>query len=95
MSVSPQENLRDVEENHLVAEERYFRILGLDGHAEPWHNTSTPVLVTYARGDAHALAVSYVRHAARLPYTVLLYNLGLKPYSLSVVSLSLQHLSVI
>ncbi|XP_052752700.1 uncharacterized protein LOC113522215 isoform X2 [Galleria mellonella] len=81
-----QENLRDVEENNLVQEERYFRLLGLDGHVELWHNTTLPVLVTYARGDSHAMAVSFVRAAARLPYTVLLYNLGLKPYSLSVVS---------
>ncbi|CAG9783447.1 unnamed protein product [Diatraea saccharalis] len=81
-----QENLRDVEENHLVQEERYFRLLGLDGHLEPWHNTTQPVLVTHARGDEHALAVTFVRAAARLPYTVLLYNLGLKPYSLAMVS---------
>ncbi|KAM3961767.1 uncharacterized protein ACR2FA_004086 [Aphomia sociella] len=86
VSISPQENLRDVEENHLVQEETYFRLLGLDGHTELWHNTTVPVLVTYARGDSHAMAVSFVRAAARLPYTVLLYNLGLKPYSLSVVS---------
>ncbi|XP_049867128.1 uncharacterized protein LOC126367584 isoform X2 [Pectinophora gossypiella] len=77
-----QENLRDVEESNLVAEERYMRrLLG----AERWHNSSTPALVTHVRGDAHAPAVSFVRAAARLPYTVLLYNLGLKPYSLSVV----------
>ncbi|XP_059061265.1 uncharacterized protein LOC131854149 [Achroia grisella] len=86
VSVSPQENLRDVEESQLVQEERYFRVLGLDGHVEVWHNTTLPVLVTYARGDSHAMAVSFVRAAARLPYTVLLYNLGLKPYSLSMVS---------
>lgn len=81
-----QEQLRDVEEKHLVEEERYGRLLGLGAHAQPWHNTTLPVLVTHARGDAHALAVSFVRAAATLPYTVLLYNLGLKPYSLSVVS---------
>jgi hypothetical protein len=88
VSVSRQEKLRDVEENNLVQEERYFRLLGLDGRVEPWHNTTQPVLVTHARGDAHALAVSFVRAAARLPYTVLLYNLGLKPYSLAVVNTS-------
>ncbi|XP_060810907.1 uncharacterized protein LOC106139140 isoform X2 [Amyelois transitella] len=81
-----QENLRDVEENHLVQEKRYFKLLGLDGQVEQWHNTTLPVLVTYARGDDHALAVSFVRAAQQLPFTVLLYNLGLKPYSLSVVS---------
>ncbi|CAH0604476.1 unnamed protein product [Chrysodeixis includens] len=85
-SLSLQENLRDVEENHLVQEEQYERLLGLDGRQEPWHNTSLPALVTYARNDAHAQAVSFVRAAAKLPYTVLLYNLGLKPYSLAVVS---------
>ncbi|CAG5011080.1 unnamed protein product [Parnassius apollo] len=53
---------------------------------ERWRNCTLPALVTYARGDAHALAVAFVRHAARLPYTLLLYNVGLKPYSLSVVS---------
>ncbi|KAF9795682.1 hypothetical protein SFRURICE_003875 [Spodoptera frugiperda] len=85
-SLSQQENLRDVEENHLVQEEQYSRLLGLDGHQELWHNTTLPALVTYARNDAHAEAVSFIRAAAKLPYTVLLYNLGLKPYSLSVVS---------
>ncbi|XP_068629702.1 uncharacterized protein [Battus philenor] len=82
----PQEKLRDVEANHLVPEARYERLLGLDGRAEPWRNSTLPVLVTYARGDEHARAVGFVRHAARLPYTVLLYNLGLRPYSLAVVS---------
>ncbi|XP_053625602.1 uncharacterized protein LOC128683717 isoform X2 [Plodia interpunctella] len=81
-----QENLRDVEENHLVQEKRYFKLLGLDGQVELWHNTTVPVLVSYARGDDHALAVSFVRAAQQLPFTVLLYNLGLKPYSLGVVS---------
>lgn len=85
-SLSQQENLRDVEENHLVQEEQYSRLLGLDGHQELWHNTTTPALVTYARSDSHAQAVSFIRAAAKLPYTVLLYNLGLKPYSLAVVS---------
>lgn len=84
-----QEQLRDVEENHLVAEEQYDRLLGLDGHTELWHNTTLPALVTYARAESHALAVSFVRAAARLPYTVLLYNLGLKPNSLAIVSLLL------
>lgn len=82
----PQENLRDAEENHLVQEERYERVLGLDGRAEQWHNTSVPVVVTYAHEDALAQAVGFVRATARLPYTVLLYNIGLKPYSLAVVS---------
>ncbi|KAI8435430.1 hypothetical protein MSG28_003737 [Choristoneura fumiferana] len=86
VNLSPQDNLRDVEENHLVAEERYFRLLGLDGHTELWHNTTVPAIVTYARGDDHAMAVSFVRAAAKLPYTVLLYNLGLKPHSLALVS---------
>lgn len=81
-----QDQLRDVEENTLVGEEQYERALGLDGRTEPWHNASLPALVTYARADGHALAVSFVRAAARLPYTVLLYNLGLKPYSLAIVS---------
>ncbi|CAH2074768.1 unnamed protein product, partial [Iphiclides podalirius] len=81
-----QEKLRDVESNHMVQEERYAQLLGLDGRAEAWHNCTLPSLVTYARGDGHALAVAFVRHAARLPYTVLLYNIGLKPYSLAVVS---------
>ncbi|XP_037295607.1 uncharacterized protein LOC115451988 isoform X2 [Manduca sexta] len=80
-----QENLRDVEESILVQEERYERLVGLAG-AEPWHNTTVPALVTYARGDAHAPAVGFVRAAAHLPYTLLLYNIGLKPYSLAVVS---------
>ncbi|XP_063531396.1 uncharacterized protein LOC134742276 isoform X3 [Cydia strobilella] len=83
--VSPQDNLRDVEENHLVEEERYLKILGLSGHVETWHNTTVPVIVTHVRDDP-AMAVSFVRAAARLPYTVLLYNLGLKPNSLAVVS---------
>lgn len=87
--MSPQDNLRDVEENNLVAEERYFRLLGLDGHTELWHNTTVPAIVTYARGDDHAMAVSFVRAAAKLPYTVLLYNLGLKPHSLALVSMLL------
>ncbi|KAJ0180217.1 hypothetical protein K1T71_003621 [Dendrolimus kikuchii] len=82
----PQENLRDVEENHLVQEERYERVLGLDGKVEQWHNTTLPAIVTYAHDDAHAQAVSFVRATARLPYTVLLYNIGLKPYSLAVIS---------
>lgn len=82
----PQENLRDVQENHLVQEEKYERILGLGGKAEAWHNTTTPAIVTYSRGDAHAQAVAFVRAIARLPYTVLLYNIGLKPYSLAVIS---------
>ncbi|KAL0841671.1 hypothetical protein ABMA28_013948 [Loxostege sticticalis] len=87
VSVSPQENLRDVEGNHLVEEERYLRAVGLGaGGSDAPRNTTTPALVTYASGDAHALAVSFVRHAASLPYTVLIYNLGLKPYSLAVVS---------
>lgn len=87
VSVSPQENLRDVEGNHLVEEERYLRAVGLGagGGSDAPRNTTTPALVTYASGDAHALAVSFVRHAASLPYTVLIYNLGLKPYSLAVV----------
>ncbi|KAI5634492.1 hypothetical protein NE865_12825 [Phthorimaea operculella] len=85
-----QENLRDVEESNLVEEERYARVLGLPGAGGAasvvrWKNTTVPALVTHARGDQHAEAVSFVRAAARLPYTVLLYNLGLKPYSLAVV----------
>lgn len=88
-SVLPQEKLRDVQESALVQEERYLRLVGLDGRTEPWHNCTLPALVTYARGDDHALAISFVRAAAHLPYTVLLYNLGLKPYSLAVVSLPL------
>lgn len=87
-SVSVQENLRDVSENHLVEEERYLRQLGLagPGGVERWRNTTVPALVTYARGDAHAMAVEFALHAATLPYTLLLYNIGLKPASLAIVS---------
>lgn len=83
------DNLRDVEENHLVQEERYLDALGLGAHPpERWHNISMPVLVTYARGDSHAQAVGFVRAAAaKLPYTILLYNLGLTPNALSIVSI--------
>ncbi|XP_045785581.1 uncharacterized protein LOC123881064 isoform X2 [Maniola jurtina] len=81
-----QEQLRDEEEQHLVQEERYLRLVGLEGQTEAWHNTTVPVLVTHARNDEHALVVAFVRAAARLPYTVLVYNLGLKPYSLAMVS---------
>ncbi|XP_072943569.1 uncharacterized protein [Epargyreus clarus] len=80
-----QEQLRDVEERHLVQEERYLRLVGLAGGGAA-RNASAPALVTHARGDDHALAVSFVRAAARLPYSVLVYNLGLKPYSLAVVA---------
>lgn len=85
-----QDKLRDVEDNVLVAEERYGRLLGLGPGAQAlrWHNTTLPVLVTHASGDHHAEAVSFVRAAHHLPYTVLLYNLGLKPYSLAVVSVN-------
>ncbi|XP_028158298.1 uncharacterized protein LOC114351328, partial [Ostrinia furnacalis] len=82
VSVSPQESLRDVEGSHLVQEERYLRAAGLRARAPA---AAAPALVTYARQD-HALAVSFVRHAAALPYPVLVYNLGLKPYSLAVLS---------
>lgn len=84
MSVS-QEQLRDEEEQQLVKEERYLRLVGLEGAPEPWHNTTLPALVTHARHDDHAPVVAFVRAAARLPYTVLVYNLGLKPYSLAMV----------
>lgn len=82
----PQEKLRDVEENNLVQEERYERLVGLGGHVDPWRNTTVPVLVTYGRTDGHALLVSFVHAAARFPYTILVYNLDLQPYSLAVVS---------
>ncbi|XP_023941116.1 uncharacterized protein LOC112048014 isoform X2 [Bicyclus anynana] len=81
-----QEQLRDEEEQHLVQEERYLRLVGLEGQTEAWHNTTVPALVTHARNDEHALVVAFVRAAARLPYTILVYNLGLKPYSLAMVS---------
>ncbi|XP_050344829.1 uncharacterized protein LOC126769903 isoform X1 [Nymphalis io] len=81
-----QEQLRDEEEKHLVQEKRYLRLVGLEGHTDLWHNTTVPVIVTHARNDDHANVVSFVRDAAQLPYTVLVYNLGLKPYSLAVVS---------
>lgn len=82
------ENLKDVEERHLVEEERYLSSVGLGEHSvELWQNTSVPVLVTYARGDGHAQAVGFVRAvSARLPHTVLLYNLGLTSHSLAIVS---------
>lgn len=85
-----QDKLRDVEDSVLVAEERFARLLGLGPGAQAlrWHNTTLPVLVTHASGDRHAEAVSFVRAAHHLPYTVLLYNLGLKPYSLAVVSVN-------
>lgn len=72
-----------------MQEERYLGALGLGPQPlEPWHNTSLPVLVTYASGDSHAQAVGFVRAVnAKLPYTVLLYNLGLSPNSLVVVSI--------
>ncbi|VVC98579.1 uncharacterized protein LOC126965716 isoform X2 [Leptidea sinapis] len=81
-----QAQLRDVEEKHLVQEERYLTLVGLSGHTEPWHNTTVPVLVTHARHDEHALIVAFVRAAQKLPYTVFVYNIGLKPYSLNVIS---------
>lgn len=86
-----QDKLRDVEDSVLVAEERFARLLGLGPGAQAlrWHNTTLPVLVTHASSDHHAEAVSFVRAAHHLPYTVLLYNLGLKPYSLAVVSFNL------
>lgn len=87
-SVSVQESLRDVQESHLAQEARYAALLGLDPAPPRWHNTTVPVLVTYALGDAHAQAVGFVRDAARLPYTVLLYDLGLKPASLQIVSIT-------
>lgn len=86
-SVSVQESLRDVQEGAEAAEARYSALLGLEAaEAARWHNTTLPVLVTYARGDAHAQAVGFVQDAARLPYSVLLYDLGLKPASLQIVS---------
>lgn len=86
-----QDKLRDVEDSVLVAEERFARLLGLGPGAQAlrWHNTTLPVLVTHASSDHHAEAVSFVRAAHHLPYTVLLYNLGLKPYSLAVVSVNI------
>lgn len=81
-----QEQLRDVEEQHLVQEERYLRLVGLEGHTDLWHNTSVPVIVTHTRNEDHATVIDFILSAARLPYTVLIYNLGLKPYSLAVVS---------
>ncbi|CAH0718681.1 unnamed protein product, partial [Brenthis ino] len=81
-----QEQLHDEEQQNLVQEERYLRLVGLDGHTELWHNTTVPAIVTYAKNDDHALVVAFVRDFAKLPYTILVYNLGLKPYSLAVVS---------
>ncbi|CAH3879242.1 unnamed protein product [Pieris brassicae] len=81
-----QEQLRDVEERHLVQEERYLSLVGLAGHVELWKNTTVPVLVTHARNDDHALVVAFIGAAQKLPYTILVYNLGLKPYSLNVIS---------
>ncbi|CAK1552701.1 unnamed protein product [Leptosia nina] len=81
-----QEQLRDVEERHLVQEERYLGLVGLVGHVDLWKNTTVPVLVTHARNDEHALVVAFIRAAQKLPYTILVYNIGLKPYSYNVVS---------
>ncbi|OWR52100.1 hypothetical protein KGM_204760 [Danaus plexippus plexippus] len=81
-----QEQLRDVEEQHLVQEERYLRLVGLEGHTDLWHNTSVPVIVTHTRNEDHATVIDFILSAARLPYTVLIYNLGLKPYSLAVIT---------
>ncbi|XP_038215452.1 uncharacterized protein LOC119834961 [Zerene cesonia] len=81
-----QEQLRDVEERHLVQEERYLALVGLSGHVEAWKNTTLPVIVTHARNDEHALVVAFIRAVQKLPYTILVYNIGLKPYSLNVVS---------
>lgn len=86
----PQEQLRDVEERHLVQEERYLGLVGLAGHVELWKNTTVPVLMTYARDDDHALVVSFIQAAQKLPYTILVYNIGLKPYSLNVVCMYLK-----
>ncbi|CAH2209986.1 jg21640, partial [Pararge aegeria aegeria] len=81
-----QEQLRDEEEQHLVQEERYLRLVGLEGPTEVWHNTTVPVLITHARNDDHALVIAFIHDMAHLPYTILVYNLGLKPYSLAMVS---------
>lgn len=83
--MSVQESLRDVQEAASAAEARYAALLGLQPAPARWHNTTLPVLVTYARGDAHAQAVGFLQDAARLPYSVLLYDLGLKPTSLQIV----------
>ncbi|XP_045491221.1 uncharacterized protein LOC123691059 isoform X2 [Colias croceus] len=82
----PQDQLRDVEERHLVQEERYLALVGLSGHVEAWKNTTLPAIVTHARNNEHALVVAFIRAAQKLPYTILVYNIGLKPYSLNVVS---------
>lgn len=68
-----------------MQEDKYLRLVGLEGHTELWHNTTVPVIVTHGRNDDHAPIVAFVRDAAKLPYTVLVYNLGLRPYSLAVV----------
>ncbi|XP_041976809.1 uncharacterized protein LOC121731461 [Aricia agestis] len=73
------------EEPGPEAEARWLAAVGFSG-VEAWHNTTVPVIVTVARGDQHARVVAFVRAAAHLPYTVLVYNIGLKPYSLAVVS---------
>lgn len=81
-----QEKLKDVEQSTLVARGRYFQQLGLEGALEAWRNVTAPALVSHAHGDGHAAAVAFIRAAARLPHTVLMYNLGLTPHSLAVVS---------
>ncbi|GBP32068.1 hypothetical protein EVAR_21102_1 [Eumeta japonica] len=65
-----------------------MQLLGVgDCAPELWHNVSVPSIVTYARGEQHAQAVGFIRAvAARLPHSLLLYNLGLTSHSYNIIT---------
>jgi hypothetical protein len=82
--------LKEAEEKHLQADEKYLELLGLVGKpSEDWQNVSTPTIVTYAF-DKHCFQViGLIRNTAyKLPnHTLLIYDLGLSKHSLNKVRL--------
>lgn len=86
-----QENLKEAEEKHLQADEKFLSLLGLTGKVDEWHNTSVPAIVSYAFDGQYAQAISLSRNiASKLPnHTLIIYDLGLSKYSLNKVILLL------
>ncbi|XP_077287866.1 uncharacterized protein LOC143912448 [Arctopsyche grandis] len=82
-----QENLKEAEEKHLQADEKYLNLLGLVGKTEEWHNTSVPAIVSYVFDGQYVQAIGLVRNiGSKLPnHTLILYDLGLSKYSLNKV----------
>lgn len=82
--------MKDAEEKHLVADEKYLNLLGLKGKlGTDWHNTSVPAIVSYVLEGQHFQAVGLIRNIAwKLPnHTLILYDLGLSKYSLNSVKI--------